>query len=54
MLVLLNFSEEEVEIAVDGRGEGKVLFGNYEDVGQRSVKGDIKLRGWEGMILSTD
>ncbi len=52
-LILLNFSEEEVEFQVGGQfdtSEMEVLIGNYWDELQRSGS-EFILRAWEGLVL---
>jgi oligo-1,6-glucosidase len=58
-LVLLNFSEKEVEVdlgAVGGVGGYQLVLGNYEgdtgkgDAGNRDGDGKLVLRGYEGRV----
>ncbi|KAH8831350.1 glycoside hydrolase family 13 protein [Flagelloscypha sp. PMI_526] len=52
LLVVLNFSHEPADVPLEESwGRGKVVFGNF---GRESgpLQGDLRLSGWEGLILS--
>ena len=55
-IVLLNFSDTEVSVNLDGVIDSRdttMVFSNYEDVGNAAAPAglsDVHLRGWEGIL----